>query len=884
VIGQTISHYKIYEKLGEGGMGVVYKAEDTSLRRAVALKFLPPALLAGEEEKKRFVREAQAAAALNHPNIATVFAIDEAENHIFIALEFVEGRSLDKEMASGPKKLAETLDIATQICEGLQAAHQKGIVHRDIKSQNIMVTNEGHVKMLDFGLAKLKGAPRTTKEGKVVGTIGNMSPEQMRGDTVDERTDIWAVGVLLYEMISGLMPFAGDYEQAVAYRIMNEDPNPLTAIRTGVPIELDRIVAKAMAKDPKERYQHVDEMLVDLKSLRKGLPRLSTSSFQKPTHPRRALRWRGIVPWSVAGILTIVVGVLSWKLMGNGSPPTPVLRFMVPLADGAHFLSKRDVNLAISRSGHLLAYTEASADSTRLCIRSMDDLEARRLPGTEGARGPFFSPDEKWIGFSVDNKIQKLSLLGGAPVTIFESIDLQPTAARWAADDSITFGLRGGAGLWRISAAGGKAVLIQSINANVEYQVSFPEILPRSEMLFTSYNLSGIQNTDVVSSNTGKRTRVCGDAGGARYLPTGHILYARMPTGDLCVAPFDLERLKLVAPGVPVVEGVQTSGMPQFAVSESGTLAYVQGGIDPSRITLVERNGKKTSLPLRGHEFQGPRFSPDGKKLLYTSLGSEFVQWIYDLEQGVPRRFSEEGGTQFHGVWTRDGSSIIFNMHRQDDSAGIPNLYSKPVDGRSPSQRLTQANKSQFPCSISPDGKTLLIQELTMKQKRDWDLMEVSLEGNRVTSDLLRTSNTEIQVVLSPDGRLIAYASDESGLMQIYVRPYHGTEKATRVSSGESWGPLWSRDGKELFFAQPNPARIVAVTVEGASGRRFGKPRILFEGNFDVADAYGRTYDLSPDGKRFAIVEHAEPTPPAKQIVVVLNWFEELKRKLREKQ
>ena len=455
MVGQTVLHYKVIEKLGAGGMGVVYKAEDTKLKRTVALKFLPSQALGTEEEKARFVREAQAAAALNHPNIATVYEINEHEDDTFIAMEYIDGQTLKEKIADGPLKLKEAITIAKQIADGLNAAHEKGIVHRDIKSANVMLTKTGLVKIMDFGLAKVSMASMVTKAGTTLGTVGYMSPEQARGETVDQRADIWSLGVVFYEMISGLLPFKGEYEQALIYSILNVDPEPLTAIRTGVPMELERIVNKLLAKDPDDRYQNVIELPVDLKSIditSTGTSFISQTAvtgmaMPKPAGMRKAIPWKFAAPMLAVSALAAALAV--WFFMRQApQEPANVMRFEI--VERSFTLSAGEWGVVVSPDGRYVVYIGEDAGGKRLFLRPLDRLESISLAGTEEANSPFFSPDGRWIGFYSGGKLMKVLREGGPPIPITDVPFI--IGASWGPDDTILYATFNN--IWKVPASG----------------------------------------------------------------------------------------------------------------------------------------------------------------------------------------------------------------------------------------------------------------------------------------------------------------------------------------------------------------------------------------------------------------------------------------------
>ncbi len=631
MIGQTVSHYKILEKLGEGGMGVVYKAEDTKLKRTVALKFLPLQTMTSDEEKARFYHEAQAAAALDHPNICTVYEINEADGQTFIAMAFVEGLSLDGIIRRGevtsPLPLDEALNYTIQIAEGLQAAHEKEIVHRDIKPANILVTERGQVRITDFGLAKLVGRTQLTKEGMSMGTVAYVSPEQTQGALVDHRTDIWALGAMIYEMITGKQPFFGDYEQAVMYSIMNEDPEPPTALRTGVPMELEKIVNKCLAKDPNERYQHINEIPVDLKAI----------AFISPNAPKTvkskissgAKSGNRLLPWGIAVVMTVVATFFAIRgfLGSNIEAPTSLTRFTITLSPGQRLIGTTAV--AISPDGRRLAYSAARGNEpSRIYLRELSEYAASPIPGTEGGDSPFFSPDGQWVGFFTEKKLRKIAIAGGTPVTIYEVASLSNAfrSASWGADGNIIFPVGLADGLARVDAGGGKVVMLITPDLEKgELGYHRPHILPGGKaVLFGLWTTKGAR-LGVLSLTSGKRyffsvgTEASISLGGGQYVPTGHVIYVQ--SGGLLAIPFDLARLEASGSPMALTENISSNAAAtpgSFAISETGTLVLVAVYPSENKLVWVDRHGRTSPAVKESGSYDHPRLSANGKRVAVT--------------------------------------------------------------------------------------------------------------------------------------------------------------------------------------------------------------------------------------------------------------------------
>ncbi|MCI0698129.1 protein kinase [candidate division KSB1 bacterium] len=865
MIGKTISHYKILAKLGEGGMGVVYKAEDTKLKRIVALKFLS-AIALGGEEKSRFLREAQAAAALNHPNICTIHAIDEVDGQMFIAMEFIEGQSLREKIEAGPLKIDEAIKFAMQIVEGLQAAHEKGITHRDIKSANVMITDKGQVKIMDFGLAKLaRGGTMLTKEGMTLGTAAYMSPEQARGEVVDHRTDIWSLGVVLYEMISGRLPFRGEYEAAMMYSILNEEPEPLTSLRSNVPMDLERVVAKMLAKNPAARYQHVDELPVDLKSIdlsAAGTSKTSAAKVARQSEKQSAF-WLRAIPWGIAVLMTLVA--LIAILVLQRPTPAPVKRSNITLPESAPIapigsapLGVGHPALALSPDGTNLVYVADLAGKTQLYRRSMDQFEAVPLPGTEGAYNPFFSPDGQWIGFFTGNSMKKFSILVGEPILLCDVIN--PSGASWGSDGRIIFSHDDGQTLsWVLESGGTPQVLSEK-----QFWNAWPEILPGGKAVLVS---SG-QGINLISLETSEKKTLLKRGYNPKYISTGHLVYAL--GGRLEAVPFDLNNLKVIGSPVPVLNNVRmeaTLGATQYAISNDGTLVYLPGVFQGKNTLLwLDRKGHAQPLQFPAETDGTFQLSPDGKRLAIAIQNAKRDVWIFDLLRGSRSRLTIDGNNWFP-VWTPDGKWVAFGS----DRTGAYNIFMQSADESGEIKQLTTSETYHSPSSWSPDGKLLAFEETG----QSYDIYLLSIDGESKKQPFATTRFNEWGLAFSPDGRLIAYTSDEQGQYEIYVQPYPQTGERWRISTEGGDAPVWSRSSRELFYR--NGRKWMAVRYSTDPKFSFELPKLIFEG--DYLNVWGRSYDVSPDGQRFLLLKSSEEPSRQTQLNVVTNWFEELKRK-----
>ncbi len=872
--GSTVAgKYKIIEVLGKGGMGIVYKAEDTKLKRTVALKFLSPELTRNSEAKERFILEAQAASALDHNNICTVHEIDESEGQMFIAMAYVEGQSLRERIIQGPLKLEEALDIAAQISAGLHEAHEKGIVHRDIKSSNIMITSKGQAMIMDFGIAKLSGETKITQTGTTMGTVAYMSPEQARGEKVDHKADIWSLGVVLYEMVIGQLPFKGDHEQAVMYSILNENPEPMTALRTGVPMELERIVSKSLQKDPAIRYQHTDDMLVDLRFLKENL----TAFFKSPVVPGPTLTklqakpWKRVLPWGLFCLMTIASAILLWLwIRPTTSTRSNVSRFFLKIPYDQQYIPSFGQDIILSPDGRSFVYVGQGELDRQLLVRKMDQLDASPIPGTEGASSPFFSPDSQWVGYFSGVKLKKVSLMGGPPLTISDVSS--PSGGTWDQNGMIIFGTNS-SGLFQVSSTGGVPQSITTPDA--EQGVTshrWPDILPGDDAVLVTIWKSNMEDVSIGVANlkTGKVKSLMDMGTYPRYALTGHLVYGS-PDGLLLAAPFDLSRLEVKGSVISLLDGIHitSDGPLYFTLSHNGSLVYLKGESLNYSVVMVDRQGIEQSLGKEQRTFRSPRFSPDGKQVAFGIRdGSSLDIWIFKLDYGPMTRLTF-GTRDIYPTWTPDGERIVFSSGRTGD----PDLYWKKADGSSDVELLFKAESPQYETSLSLDGKLLAYRET--HPSTGMDIHVLPLEGERKPQPFLNTSFREVTPMLSPNGRWLAYASNESGRSEIYVRIFPDVGGGRwQVSTEGGQEPLWSRDGRELFYRSYDK-KIVSVAVDIEPEFELGTRKILFEDVY-VKRYQHSNYDIHPNNDRFVMVKPRDMQ--SVEMIVVLDWFEELKR------
>jgi serine/threonine protein kinase len=882
MIGKILGHYAVSALLAKGGMGEVYRAKDQKLGRDVAIKVLPEEFAKDVERVARFQREAKLLASLNHPNIAAIHGLEESEGTHFLVLELIEGDTLADRIKGGPIPVEEALKLALQIAEALESAHEKGVIHRDLKPANIKVTPDGKVKVLDFGLAKAyAGVPTdvtlsysptisevATQQGVILGTAAYMSPEQAKGKIVDKRADIWAFGVVLFEMLTGRQLFAADTVSETIAAVLTKKPD-----WEKIPGRVRPFFRKCLQKDPNRRLRDIGDAKLELEEIFADTSDVLVQPIT-PVEPRTKLPT--ILPWIAAVvILSVITGAIVWKL--RTPEPHRVMRFEYELPQDQQF-QLSDRVLAISPSGTQFVYSTSGG----LCLRSMDEIDAKLIPGTEGAQNPFFSPDGKWVGYvsTSDNQLKKIATSGGASVKLANVGSIGSFS--WGADDKIVYG-RAGKGIMRISSSGGSPEEIVKAESEI---IIHPQILPDGKSVLFTRLLPRPFEVMVQSLKSGESKELFeGDT--ARYLPTGHIVYA--VGNNLFAVRFNPDRLEVEGEPIPIVEGILRLAAPQYDVSNSGTLVYIPGtetAAAPNQSTLVwvDRNGREEPLGAPPNNYGQPKISPNGTQVALTvgSLPGAGDIWIWDIVRKALSRLTFD--TTFSGfpLWTPDGKRIAFASNRE----GTWKVYWKAADGTGKVEPLGSGSGRVFflrPSSWSGDGKSLVLTGVTGTLSSD--IGALSMEDDHKWRALLKEDYIEIEPQISPNGRWMAYDSNESGQQEVYVRPFPKVNDGKwPVSTNGGYSALWSRDGRELFYRSADS--VMAVAVETKPTFKAGNPQFLFRGTYVATSDNGISWDLSPDGKRFLMMKELASTdkPTAaeapRKINIALNWLEELKQKV----
>ena len=886
--GTKLGPYQIESPIGAGGMGEVYKATDTRLERTVAIKVLPAHVASDPERKQRFEREAKTVAALSHPHICPVFDVGREGEIDFLVMEYLEGETLADRLGKGALPLDQALRYAIEIADALDKAHRQGVTHRDLKPANIMLTKAG-AKLLDFGLAKLKPTgPQSdastrldeslTQQGTILGTFRYMAPEQLEGKNADARTDIWAFGCVVYEMVTGQKAFEGTSQASLIAAILNTDPPASSTLQPVTAPALDRVVKKCLAKDLDSRWQTASDLADELIWIAEG-------NAEAPTGAPIAAEGWSSNRLAAALLGGCIVGALltSFVYLAFEVPEAPkeVTRFRISatMSSGdreAGSFPRR--NLALSPDGRSLVYGQ----DQRLYLRALDELDATAIRGTEGATQPFFSPDGQWIGFVQSGQLKKLSIAGGAPIPLGDATGLQ--GATWSADDTVLFGQES-VGIVRMPGSGGAAEVVIPLDEVRGEQALRPQLLPGGRAILFSLSVGDSwDDTSIVvqSIESGERYELVQGGTEAHYVPTGHVVYAR--AGTLMAVPFDADAREVTGDPVPLGEQVgQISSSwaavrrdAQFTLSSSGTLLYAPAEtvVREGTLVWVDHQGRASPATDTRRAYFLPRISPDGERLAVSIYDEELDRrdvWVLELGRDALTRFTVGDGNSTDAIWTPDGRALTF---ASDRSRSTYDIFSQPAGGVEDATLVYSQPVPLFPRSWTRDGRSLIFTQFTNSQ--DLGVLTLGEEGN--PNMVLSSRFLEMQPRLSPDGRWLAYASNESGIMNVYVQALLDPERKWQISTDGGAEPLWAPDGQRLFYRNSDMMMVTDVATE--PDFLPSRPSVLFEGRYAV-DPFGndaRNYDITPDGERFIMIQAGEEESGSPGLTVVRNWFTELER------
>ena len=854
-------------------MGEVYKAHDTRLDRTVAIKVLPEELSDNAELRERFEREARAISSLNHPHICTLYDVGREDGVDFLVMEYLEGETLAERLQRGALPLEEALRYAIQIADALDNAHRHGVVHRDLKPGNIMLTEAGAI-LLDFGLARLRQgyggqAPLSsvstrvkplTEKGAILGTFQYMAPEQLEGLEADTRTDVFAFGAVVYEMLTGKRAFEGESQASLIAAILEREPTPLSSLQPMTPPALERTIRKALAKEPDRRWQDVGDFGSELQWISEGG---GLAVVRETSRSRQAL------PLAIAAIVGVLVsGLAIWSMMRPGAPP--VTRSTLLLPDDVTVLQRPSSPVALSPDGTRVVYATAGEG---LYLRALDDLEARPISGTKGGHTPFFSPDGQWIGFFTNEALKKVAVGGGAPLTLCTVSGPDSRGATWGPDGTIVFGTQGP--LFEISAGGGTPRELTAIDEERhESAHRWPQFLRKGTGFVFTIRTRDAWGIAALSRDTGEVHRLdkLGQGVASGFVSSGHLVYAQ--SDGLLAVPFDPKALTLEGDPISVVENVRTTGIgvPHVALSENGSLIYVTGSQSQNRLVWADRDGGSTLVSDGWGSIRHPRLSPDGSRVVvsvFVGGAAGLDLWVYDLERDTRTRLTAEGAGS-NPEWHPDGTRITF---RGGSLGNRADLFWKSSDGSGDVESLLEGVDGVSTGVWAPDGTTLVFQQRTSSGVHNLWLLPQDGEP----SPLLETPFDKRAPRFSPDGRWLAYQSYASGRNEIYVQPFPGPGQRELLSSDGGTEPMWSLDGRELFYRQGNQMMVVPIEIEPAF--RAGRAQPLFDaGRFPSGGGFFTNYDVSPDGQRFLMIEGEGNSGPAR-LHLVLNWAEELKRR-----
>ncbi len=888
--GVRLGSFEIASAIGAGGMGEVYRAKDAKLGRDVAIKVLPPAFALDPERLARFEREARLLASLNHPNIAHIYGFESAtlpdgSTANFLAMELVAGEDLSERLKNGAIPVDEAIAIARQIAEGLEEAHEKGIVHRDLKPANIKLTPDGRVKILDFGLAKAYDADSTggsapeishsptmtrqgTEAGMILGTAPYMSPEQARGKTLDKRADIWAFGVVLFEMLTGARLFAGDTVSDVLAAVLRAEVD-WKALPKDLPPELGRLLGRCLERDPKNRLHDIADARITIDEVLRGGPGLfPATAVIGPAHGGRTL-----LPWAVAALaIVIAIGLGLRSARAPGAAARPLTAFGV-LAPPEHVLTKSQLPiLDLSRDGRTLVFVAEGKESAAIFRRTFDRMALTRIDGTEGAENPVLSPDGRYVAFFAAGKLRKISVEGGTSVVMADAT--APRGLTWSPDGSLIFSPLYTGGIFRVSASGGEPVPLTRVDpAKGERSHRWGQVLPDGRtLIFTVGNAESpgeydASNVEAQRLDTGERRTILKGARMARYTASGYLLFQRGQT--LLAIRFDPGRLQVSGEPFTIQEGVggdQSSGSGYFSVSDQGAVALVpESAIPKTRaLVLVDQAGRETPIETPPASFFHPRFSPDGRQIAVAigggSAGDDDI-YTFDL---ATKRLQRLTFGQGHGfpLWSPDGKRILFTNGR----SGETGIGMKAADGTGEDIVLLKSREFHLSDSWHPDGRRLAVTDAT--RSIDIGILDTA-PGGQMTPLFASPTAGESAAAFSPNGRYIAYQTTETGTDEVVVETFPPGGGKWQISTTGGLMPAWSRDGRTLYFA--TGSSVMAVDVDTRGVFRPGAPRRLFSGPYELRVLIQLNYDIAPDG-RFVMVKRQLGSQTQGEIVVLDGW------------
>jgi Tol biopolymer transport system component len=891
--GTRLGPYEILSNIGAGGMGEVYRARDTRLDRIVAIKVLPTHLADRSESRERFEREARTIASLNHPHICVLHDIGQQDGIDYLVMEYLEGETLAQRLAKGSLALEQVLPYAIEISDALDKAHRKGVTHRDLKPGNIMLTESGS-KLLDFGLAKLKQevAPANvqlsqiatadeplTAKGTIVGTLQYMAPEQLEGKEVDARTDIFSFGAVVYEMATGKRAFEGKSQASLIAAILEREPPPMSSLQPMTPPALDRVVKKCLRKERDERWQSARDVTDELKWIAEGGSQVTLAPIAA-MNGLHALGRRGLILG--VGVMLFgaaVASLVTWVFKPSPTPALqPVTRTVINLPPDQQLAGlENGPAVALSPDGTHLAYVARQGSTQQIYLRSMDSLEIKPVPGTEGGVSPFFSPDGQWLGFFAGAKLKKISVSGGGALNLGDAA--YSGGASWSPQGMIAFVPGVNSTVQEFSEGGSTPQPLTRFEKG-ENSHRWPEFLPGGKAILFAAAPTALSFTNaqvaVQAVGTNQRRNLIQGGMYPLYAFSGHLLYAQ--GGSLMAVPFDPQRLTVMGAAVPVVEGVLQSpvnGDAQYSLSATGALVYVSGGVQSvqNKLVWVNRNGAQQPLAAPAHAYLHPRFSPDRRRIAVGILEQEAQTWVYDLSRDTLTRLTFGGNYNPVSAWTPDGKRIAF----ESNGEGHLNIFWQLADGSGGLERLTTSEDIQAPMSWSPDGQLLAFNEINPSTGQDIWVLRMS---DHTAQPFLRTPFNEASPRFSPDGHWLAYISDESGRYEVFVQAYPGPGGKYQISTEGGTEPVWNPNGRELFYRRGDKMMVVEIATQ--PGFAAGKPRMLFEGRYKLAPVPFDNYDVSADGQRFLMLKPIEQTSSSAltQINVVLNWFEELNRRV----